>query len=123
MRRVLPDEDLVVTVDGNKISGATTTAIYRSWGREMARDHFNAKHIIREDLFDKVDWNFIDKVLQSVPEMYSVWLIKHVSGFCGTNHMLNTMYGDVVDQCPNCGLHPEHAVHMPYCRDPGRTAT
>lgn len=121
--RVLPDEDLVMIVDGSKIAGATTTAIYRSWGREVARDHFNTKHIIREDLFDEVDWNSIEKVSKSVPEMYSVWLTKHVSGFCGTNHMLNTIYGDVIDQCPNCGIHPERARHIAYCPDSGRTAT
>ena len=39
----------------------------------------NAKYIIHADLFDEVDWSSIEKVSQSVPEMYSVWLKKHVS--------------------------------------------
>jgi hypothetical protein len=59
--------------------------------------------------------------MKKVPEMFSVWVTKQVSGFCGTNHMLSVMYGDVVDRCPNCGHAPEKSSHIPLCRDPGRT--
>lgn len=42
----------------------TTAAIYCHchWESEVAQDHFDAKHIIRADLFDevKVKWNSID---------------------------------------------------------------
>lgn len=56
------------------------------------------------------------------PEMFSVWVTKQVSGFCGSNHMMNHIYGDVVDRCPNCGHSPEEANHMLHCRSSDRVA-
>ena len=120
--RVLPHEELVVTVGDEKISGSSTVAIYRHWGSEVAREHYHAKNIIHWDHFHEVDWDINERLSRSVPEMYSVWLTKQVSGFCGTNHMLNNIYGDVVDRCPNCGFSPERSRHIPLCRDTGRTA-
>jgi hypothetical protein len=52
--------------------------------------------------------------------MFLVWVTKQVSGFCGTNHMLKNIYGDVVDECPNCHMTPEHSSHMCLCADSGR---
>jgi hypothetical protein len=47
-------------------------------------------------------------------EMFSVWVTKQVSDFCGTNQMLSMLYGNVVDRCPNCGHTPdEKSSHMP----------
>ena len=121
--RIFPDEELVFMVGEEKISGSSTAAIYRHWGREMAREHYHSKGIVPWDQFDDVDWDTMEKVTKMVPEMYSVWLTKQVSGFCGSNHMLHTIYGDVADCCPNCGFHPERSRHIPYCPDSGRTAT
>jgi hypothetical protein len=36
--------------------------------------------------------------------------------------MLNHIYGDMVDRCPNCGVSPERANHMLHCRNPDRAA-
>jgi hypothetical protein len=119
--RVLPDEDLVVRVGGEKVSGATTAVITRHWGDHVARQHYHDRGIVHWDLFPTVYWDGVEKVMKKVPEMFSVWVTKQVSGFCGTNHMLSVMYGDVVDRCPNCGHVPEKSSHIPLCRDPGRT--
>jgi hypothetical protein len=54
--------------------------------------------------------------------MFGVWVTKQVSGFCGTNHMLNMIYGTEADVCPNCGATPERATHIFACRDPGRSS-
>ena len=121
--RVLPHEELVVTVGEEKISGSSTVAIYRHWGRSTAREHYHTKNIVHWDHFDEVDWHAMGRVTSSVPEMYSIWLTKQVSGFCGTNHMLNNIYGDVADCCPNCGFSPERSRHIPLCPDAGRTTT
>jgi hypothetical protein len=119
--RIFPDEDLVVTVDGQKISGATAPAITRHWGDQMARQHYNDMGIIPWDLYDSVYWDGVERVMNKVPEMFSVWVTKQVSGFCGTNHMMNVIYGNVVDACPNCGHTPEKSSHIPRCRDSGRS--
>lgn len=120
--RVLPDEDFVVKVDGEKLSGPTLPAINRHWGRTEAREHYHDQGILDRDLFDEVDWDSTERVMTRAPEMFSVWVTKQVSGFCGSNHMLNHIYGDVVDRCPNCGASPERSNHMLHCRDPDRAA-
>ena len=118
--RILPDEEFVVVVDGQKLSGSTTVAINRSWGRDIAREHYHAVDLIHRDHFDEVYWDGVEKVMARVPEMFSVWVTKQVSGFCGSNHMLRHIYGDVVDECPNCHLSPERSSHMCLCLDSGR---
>jgi hypothetical protein len=120
--RVLPDKDFVVQVDGQKLSGPTLPAINRHLGRVEAREHYHNQGILNRDLFDEVDWDSTEHVITRAPEMFSVWVMKQVSGFCGTNHMLNHIYGDVVDRCPNCGASPERSNHMLHCRNPDRAA-
>jgi hypothetical protein len=122
INRVFPDEEFVVMADGHKLLGSTTAAINRSWGRDIAREHFHDVGLINRDYFDDVYWDGVDKVMARVPEMFSVWVTKHVSGFSGTNHMLHNIYGDVVDKCPNCGISPERSSHMCLCLDDGRNS-
>ena len=38
--RVLPDDDLVVLLDGGKVSGLYEKTITRSWGDKEARLHY-----------------------------------------------------------------------------------
>jgi hypothetical protein len=118
--QVFPDEEFVATVDGHKLSGSTTAAISRRWGRDIAREHYHNVGLTDRDYFDDVYWDGVDKVMTRVQEMYSVWVTKQVSGFCGTNHMLKTIFGDVVDECPNCHITPERSSHMCLCLDSGR---
>jgi hypothetical protein len=95
--RVLPYEDLVVQVEGVKLSGPPFPAINRHWGRLEAREHYHCQGVLHHDLFDEVDWDSTERVMTRAPEMFLVWVTKQVSGFCGSNHMMNLIYGDVVD--------------------------
>jgi hypothetical protein len=105
--RHLPDEDLVVILDGENVTGSYEKAITRNWGNKEARHHYHDMGIIPFDLFDKVYWDGIEKVLGCCPEMFSIWAMKQVSCFCGNNHLLHHINGVTVDVCPNCGCHPE----------------
>ena len=118
---IFPHEDIVVMVGGDKVTGALTPVITRTWGDEAAREHYHIKNIIHRDNFDLVYWDGLEKVMNSAPEMWSVWVTKQVSGFCGTNHMLRNFQDGVVDQCPNCLCTPERATHIFNCRDPARS--
>jgi hypothetical protein len=120
--RVFQGEDLVLCVDGEKISGATTPAISRHLGDEQAREHYHSKGILDRVLFDEVYGDGIEQVMKQSPTMFGVWVTKQVSGFCGTNHILNTIYGTEADVCPNCGVSPERATHIFACRHPGRSS-
>jgi hypothetical protein len=79
--RVLPDEDLVVLLDGSKVSGLYEKTITRNWGDNEARLHYHEKGIVPLDLFDKVYWDGIEKVLGCCPEMFLVWATnaRHIS--------------------------------------------
>ena len=52
--RVLPDEDLVVLLDGNKVSGLYEKTILRNWGDKQARLHYHDNGIIPLELFEEV---------------------------------------------------------------------
>lgn len=119
--RVLPGEDLVISLCSQKLSGAYEVAITRHWGDRVGRAHYHKAGIIPDHLFDTVYWDGIEKVLTSSSEMFSVWATKQVSGFCGNNHLLHHIKSSVIDRCPNCGCSPERSTHIYVCPDPDRT--
>jgi hypothetical protein len=120
--RVFPGEDLVVLLDGDKLSGSYERSILRDWGDKQARVHYHMRNILPSHLFEEVYWDGIERVLDSCPEMFSVWATKQVSGFNGNNHLLRHINGSTIDECPNCGCRPERSTHMIYCRDSARSA-
>jgi hypothetical protein len=91
--RHLPDKDLAVLLDGEKVTGSYEKTITRCWGDKQARLHYHEMGIIPLDLFDEVYWDGVEKVLGRCPEMFSVWAAKQVSGFCGNNHLLHHING------------------------------
>jgi hypothetical protein len=119
--RVLPGEDLVVLLDGEKLSGAYERTILRDWGDKQARWHYHVRNILPSHLFSEVYWDGLERVLDSSPEMFSVWATKQVSGFNGNNHLQRHIDGTTLDECPNCGCRPERSTHMIFCRDPARS--
>jgi hypothetical protein len=120
--RVLPGEDIVVQVEGMKVTSSYERTITRHWGDKVGRDHYYKEGIIPRGLFDEVYWDGIERVLGRSAEMFSVWATMQVSGCCGNNHLLHYINGRTVDACPNCGCHPERASHIIFCRDPARCA-
>ena len=121
IERVLPNEEIVVEIGGDKICGAYTPIITRSWGDEIAREHYHDQGIVHRDDYDLVYWDGMEKVMKGASEMWSVWVTKQVSGFCGVNHVLRHFQPGVVDVCPNCGVSPEPSSHIYSCRDEGRS--
>lgn len=59
--RVLPDEDMVVQVEGVKMSGPTLPTINRHWGRLEAREDYHNQGTLHCDLFDEVDWDSTER--------------------------------------------------------------
>jgi hypothetical protein len=68
--RVLPGEDLVVLLDGVKLSGAYERTILRDWGDKQARWHYHVRNIVPSHLFSEVYWDGLERVLESSPEMF-----------------------------------------------------
>ena len=50
-----------------------------------------------------IDWLAIKAALRGVPDLFALWVTKHVTGFCGTNHQLFHRGARTDDLCP----HPE----------------
>jgi hypothetical protein len=79
---VLPDEDLVVRVEGEKVSGATAAVITRHWGDNVACQHYyHDRGIVHWDLFPTVYWDGVETVMKKVPEIRDVLSVGNESSF------------------------------------------
>ena len=105
-----------------KVTGAYKRTITRAWGDKEARCHYHKYNIIPSHLFDLVQGDGVEKVLDGCGEIISVWASKHVSGFNGNNHLPQQYIdGKLADECPNCGCRPDCSMHMLYCSNPARS--
>jgi hypothetical protein len=116
-----PRETIRVYCDGRKVTSSFRQALYKSWGSRIARDLFHDKKIIPSQYFHLVNWEALHRVMHTLPQMYRVWLTKHVSGFCGTNKQLSRMSSSMDNKCMCCGGKNEDKLHITRCPDPGRT--
>ena len=53
--------------------------------------------------------------------MYSLWLAKQASTFCGSRLQVSRMTPGADDRCPNCLMPEERSTHLNLCRDNLRT--
>ena len=104
-----------------KSTGLTRGQLSHYWGEKVARKAFNARGIVHSHNFDLIYWRGMDRVMQSFPEMFHVFITKQVSHFCVTNIMLSIIDGTTKNQCPSCGCPNETTTHITRCLDPGRS--
>ena len=115
-----PNEKMRILVNGIKATSSIKTLLYREWGRQAARDLFHRKNIIQQQHFDYVHWDGLRLAMTTLPQMYKVWVTKHVSGSCATNRHLSKMDSRVVNRCPCCGRRNESIIHITRCTNEGR---
>jgi hypothetical protein len=58
-----------------------------------------------------------------IPEMFRVWVTKHVSHFQGTKRQLSCIDKLVLNVCPSCKCHDKSTFHITWCCDPGHAHT
>ena len=117
-----PFESFRVIVDGKKCTSSITEALYRSWGREEARALLAERHIVSKEHFDLIYWDAMEEAMKVYPQMFKVYITKHVSHFQGTNRQLSRDRSQEVDNvCPCCGCKNESTGHITRCPDEGRT--
>ncbi len=63
----------------------------------------------------------MDCVMKLFPEMFRIWVTKHVPHFLGTNQQLSRIDKLVLNGCPSCNCHDVSTSHITWCRDPRRT--
>ena len=59
--------------------------------------------------------------MTSLPQMYKVWVTKHVAGACATHRHLSKMNPQVINRCSCCGRRNESTLHITRCMDTGRS--
>ena len=72
--------------------------------------HTNAKQqteSVWKNDFPFVYWEGTKRVMKYFPEMFGVWVTKHVSYFQGTNHQLLRISRSVQNVCLSCGCHDD----------------
>ena len=119
---IFPHEQVVVKVDGKRVTGSPSTAIGRAWGYKVARELFHSRKIVDRKHFRLIYWDGVESCMKTFPTMFRVWVTKHVSHFCGTNRQLSRIDPTVSNTCPSCGCINEDTSHVVRCPSPGRTA-
>ena len=115
-----PGETVRLFLDGHKVTSSIKRALYSSWGTRVAKTLFHNKKIIQSRHFHLVDWDNVDRTINSLPKMLQVWITKHVSGFCGTNTHLSLINPAQTNRCQCCGSSAETTMHITRCPNPGR---
>ncbi len=108
-------------LSGQRVCGSPWQALKANWGYRAAQELFYEKDIIHREDFHLVWWEGLGAAMAWYPEMYRVWLTKHVSGFCGNN--VQQYYCSKGTHSPKykfCGIEDEYSTHICQCKDPGR---
>ena len=66
-------------------------AIYDWHGYNSAKRLFDIRGIVSTQHFDLIFWKGMEKAVKKFPPMFTSWIAKHVSHFCGTNRQLSKM--------------------------------
>jgi hypothetical protein len=93
-------------------------AVRKCIGRQRARDHLSMNGRLPSSVFDLIQWDPIGDHLDSSPQLYRLWAIKHVSRFCATGKMMFAMKKWKDAKCPCCRLVTETTDHLSLCSDP-----
>jgi hypothetical protein len=89
----------------------------------VAQVLYDRRGVVSKENFTFVYWEGMERVMKSFPEMFPVWVSKHVSHFQGTNRQLSRIYKSVLNVCPSCKCHDESTSHITRCRNPGHART
>jgi hypothetical protein len=65
--------------------GIPKNAITELWREQVAQALYDRWGVVSKENFPFVDWEGMECVLKLFPEMFRLWLTKHVSHFQGTN--------------------------------------
>jgi len=115
-----PHEPARIWVEGVKVTSSIKNTLYRSWGSRVAKKLFQRRCIVDIHSFDGIAWDHVDRAMSRYPQMFAVWVTKHVSGFNGTNRQLSKFQAEILNKCPCCGHNDESPAHITRCTNPGR---
>jgi hypothetical protein len=82
---IFPSEKACVEISGEQVTGFPKNAINELWGEQVAHALHDRRGVVSKENFPFVFWEGIEHVMKSFPEMFCIWVTKHVSHFQGTN--------------------------------------
>jgi hypothetical protein len=115
-----PGELLDIRIGGRKATNSIRDLLYESWGTKTAIPLFTRRNIVCRYHYNKIAWDHVGRAMEAYPQMFNLWVTKHVSGFSGTNKQLSRYDGTTVNRCPCCGHNDESTAHITRCLTPGR---
>ncbi len=83
-------------------------ALYDRWG------------VVSKENFPFVYWEGMERVMKPFPEMFCIWVTKHVSHFQGSNQQLARIDKLVLNVCPSCKCYDKSTSHITWYHDPGQ---
>jgi hypothetical protein len=93
-----PHEPACIWVEGVKVTSSIKNTLYRSWGSRVAKKLFQRRCIVDIHSFDRIAWDHVDRAMSRYPQMFAVWVTKHVSGFNGTNRQLSKFQAEILNK-------------------------
>jgi hypothetical protein len=82
---IFPSEKICVKIARERITGSPKNAITELWGEQVVQALYDRQGVVSKENFPFVYWEGMKHVLKLFPEMFHVWVTKHVSHFQGTN--------------------------------------
>ena len=117
-----PDEDIVLSINSEKVRSSTKKAVYKHWGKQAAQDLFSKRDKVPRESFNLIHWETMPKVMKGFPKTFQDWITRHISDFNGCNRYLSRWKPTVKNMCPSCGCSNEDTKHITRCREPTRTS-
>ena len=95
------------------------SAIRQALVYNKLRTHLHNQEKLHEDLFDTVAWEAMGSAISTKPQLFQLWVTKHVSGFCATGKMMKKFCYQAHKTCPCCKLMGvvEDTAHVLICPD------
>ena len=77
-------EGIICKVSGRKMTGDTGKAVHDKRSRITTREFLAQKGTMEISIFDFLNWDPVDKIMDNSPQQLCLWVTKHVSKICGT---------------------------------------
>jgi hypothetical protein len=76
---IFPSEKVCVEIVGEWVTGSPKNKITELWGEQVAQALYDRWGVVSKENFPFGYWEGMEHVLKSFPEMFRIWVTKHVS--------------------------------------------
>jgi hypothetical protein len=94
---IFPLEKVCVEISGEQVTRSPKNTITELWGEQVAQALYDRRGVVSKENFPFVYWEGMEHVMKLFPEMFCIWVTKHVSYFQGTNRQLSRIDKSVLN--------------------------